>query len=434
MPLKRSLRFVHFLAATMGTPLGSSGFLTMILMAQVAGDGTDLLLAMALSTAIVTLAAFAYGELVSIFPTAAGNRAFLRPLIGNRLAITAAMVWVAILFGGAGAEAYIFGNVLNYLFPPIPTFVYVVVGLGLIIVLNAVGVEPTAKVQIVLTTVVAVSLVAVSVYALAFSDVGTISFPSPNPSAILQASATSVYLFLGFGRVTTLGEEAEDYKRSLPRSMPIGVLLLGVIMALVALSFLKVEPLSVLASTSVPQVLLGRYLLGAGLAAAVAVISLGMSFTAFNAGLLGTSRLVYALGRERILPARVGKVSERYLTPVVGLVGMYVIVLGISAYVVASGNYSTPLLLAAAVDSFIYGLVALSAFKHLRKGGDVPFRPPGGKVYFPIIAIVLFVFGALVFLTSALAVAAVAAVVTVGTYAFVELRLRQTQSRSSPAS
>lgn len=429
MPLKRSLRFVHFLAATMGTPLGSSGFLTMILMAQVAGDGTDLLLAMALSTALVTLAAFAYGELVSIFPTAAGNRAFLRPLIGNRLAITAAIVWVAILFGGAGAEAYIFGNVLNYLFPAIPAFVYIMVGLGLIIILNAVGVEPTARAQIVLTTIVAVSLVAVSVYALAFSDVGSLTFPAPNPGVIVQASAISVYLFLGFGRVTTLGEEAEDYKKSLPSSMPIGVLFLGVIMALVALSFLKVEPLAVLAATSVPQVLLGRYLLGGGLAAAVAVVSLLMSFTAFNAGLLGTSRLVYALGRERILPARLGKVSDRFLTPVVSLVAMYVIVLGISAYVVVSGNYSTPLLLAAAVDSFVYGLVALSAFKHLRKGAEVPFRPHGGRVYFPIIAAVLFVFGALVFLTSAPAVAVTAAVVAVLVYAFVELRLRRLRAK-----
>lgn len=426
MSLKRSLRFVHFLAATMGTPLGSSGFLTMILMAQVAGDGTDLLLAMALSTIIVTLAAFAYGELVSIFPTAAGNRAFLRPLIGNRLAITAAMVWVAILFGAAGAEAFIFGNVLNYLEPAVPPFAYVVLGLGLIIVLNAVGVEPTARVQIVLTTVVAVSVTAVSVYALAFSGTGTLSFPAPNPGVILQASAISVYLFLGFGRVTTLGEEAEDYKKSLPSSMPIGVFLLGVIMALVALSFLKVEPLAVLAGTTVPQVLLGKYLLGGGLAVAVALVSLMMSFTAFNAGLLGTSRLVYALGRERILPARLGKVSGRYLTPVTSLIAMYFIVLAISAYVVESGNYSTPLLLAAAVDSFVYCLVVLSAFKQLRRGPrvDIPFRPRGGKFYFPVIAAVLAVFGVLVFLTSSPVVAVVAAVTVVAVYIYVDLRLR----------
>ncbi|MEM0272684.1 MAG: APC family permease [Thermoprotei archaeon] len=400
--LRRALKFVHFLAASMGTPMASSVFLSIILMALVARDGTDLLLSIVLSTVIVSLVALAYGELVSVHPTAAGNRVFLQPLVGNRLAITLSLVWIAALMGGAGVEAFIFGEVLNFLYPALPVFLYVALGLGLIMLVNIVGVEVSGRFQSVLSFTVASALVALSVYALSLSGVGRLTFGPPNALRIFVSSSISVYFFLGFARVTTLGEEAEDYRRALPLSMPTGVLLLGLVFGLVSLAFLKVEPLNVLSNTYVPQILLGKYLLGERLAVVAALLSLLMSFGAFNAGLLGTSRLIYALGREGVLPKVLGSISPRFLTPVRSIITLYFIVLGVAGYILLTKDFSLTLLLAAAVDSVLYALVALSAFKHLRtyRAEDIPFRPRGGAVLFPLVAALFFLFGGLIFATS----------------------------------
>ena len=74
--LKRALKFNRLLAVTMGTPLASSAFLSMILMVGVAGNMVNLVLSVIIGTAITVLAALTYGELVSIYPSAAGNRIF----------------------------------------------------------------------------------------------------------------------------------------------------------------------------------------------------------------------------------------------------------------------------------------------------------------------------------------------------------------------
>ncbi len=423
--LKRALKFNRLVAITMGTPLASSVFLSIILMVVASGDLLNLIISIVIATAIVVLASLAYGQLVSIYPSAAGNRIFLKKPMGDRAAVVFSLMWIFILLAAAGVEAYIVGYVFNYLVPAIPPYVWSVIVLAAVTGVNLVGVEISGNFQVGVTYFVAASLVVVSLIAIFTSDLSTLSVGKLNAVSVLTSAAIGVYFFLGFARVSTLGEETVDYEKSIPRAMPIGVFLLGFVFMLVSVSiFLKV-PYSQLQNTVVPQILLGKYLLTSGnYAYIVAIISIIMSFTAFNAGLLGTSRLVYALGREGTLPSFLGKIESRHFTPYLSLVFLFGIVWIFVTLVYLTDDFSVPIYIAAAFDSLMYGFTAYSAFWHKRKlkHDEMPFDVRGGKAIFAATTLAFIIVAALLMLSTSPWVTILTALSLFAIFVYVSLR------------
>ena len=400
MSLRRYLKFPHLIATVIGTPLGASTFLNVVFLITIVGtNGTDLILSLALSSCIVIIMTFAYGELVSIYPTAAGVRMFLKKPIGDKYAIVASIYWILAILLAAGDEAYIFGAVLNNLFPQISTFTWVFIGLTVILIVNSLGIEVAGTWQMIVTIVIVITLLAASAFSFATpGPMGNLVFSSPSLANILFASSISVYFFIGFGRVSTLGEESKDYKRSLPIAMIMGISVLAVIITVLCLAIVNSVPFSFLQNTSLPQIELGQFLLGRSFAIILALVSILMSFGAFNAGVLGTSRLIYALGREKILPKTFSKLN-RFIVPYASLFFLYGFALVATAIVFLTNNTEIPIIVAVGGDSFVYALIAYSALWHARKlsRDDIPFYVPYSKWLFAIVSVVFLVLGVLAF-------------------------------------
>lgn len=423
--LKRGLKFNRLVAITMGTPLASSVFLSILLMVFTAGDLINLIISIIVATVIVMLASLAYGQLVSIYPSAAGNRIFLKKPMGDMAAIAFSLMWIFILLAAAGVEAYIVGYVFNFLVPGIPPYFWSVLVLAAVVIVNISGVEISGNFQIVITYLVAALLVIISLIAIGTSNLGSFSIGTISAVSILTSAAIGVYFFLGFARVSTLGEETVDYEKSIPRAMPIGVFVLGVVFLLVSVSiFLKV-PFADLQSTVVPQILLGKYLLPGGkYAYVVALVSIIMSFTAFNAGLLGTSRLVYALGREGVLPNFLARIESRHFTPYLSLIFLFVVVWFFVTLIYMTNNFAVPIYIAAGFDSFMYGFTAYSAYWHKKrfKADQMPYDVKWGKVLFPITAIAFIVIGTLLFISETYWVGLLTVLSIIAIFLFVRTR------------
>jgi amino acid transporter len=344
---------------------------------------------------------------VSIYPSAAGNRIFLKKPMGNTLALSLSIMWVIAILGAAGIEAYMAGNVLNFLVGSLPPLFWAILILTIVVAINILGVEISGNFQMVISFFVVISLILVSVYSIFFvRNVPEVPMGQINWLSIFAASAVSVYFFIGFGRVTTLGEEAIDYKKGIPRAMPLGVLFIGITFILASIAIFERVPTNVLSTTVIPQIVLGKYILaGTQLPVLIGIISIVMSFSAFNAGILGTSRLVYALGREGTFPRFLGRIHSRFLTPYTSLLFLYAIVLAITIAVFVTKNYSVIVIVAAGFDSFMYGFVGYSALWHHRKlnKADIPFYVKGGIPIFLIAIVVFFLFGTLLLATSAIA-------------------------------
>ena len=128
-----------------------------------------------------------------------------------------------------------------------------------------------------------------------------------------------------------------------------------------------------------------------------------MSFGTFNAGILGTSRLIYALGREGTLPSFLGNINSKYFTPTYSLIFIYAIALVVTIFVFMTKSFTVPVLVAALFDSFMYAFVSYSAFWHHRKISkqEIPFRVKGGIPLFMATSAIFIILVILLIVTSA---------------------------------
>ncbi|MGB0970106.1 MAG: APC family permease [Mycobacterium sp.] len=150
--------------------------------------------------------------------------------------------------------------------------------------------------------------------------------------AIAAGAAVAAYSFLGFDAISTLTEETHDAERTIPRAIALIALIGGAIFITVAYLVSLVAPGSYFPdSDSLAEGVaktIGGSLFGAIFLAALVV---GQS-TSGLAAQAAVSRLLYAMGRDGVLPKRVfGMVSEKFhtsvfniaLTGAVGLIAMF---------------------------------------------------------------------------------------------------------------
>jgi APA family basic amino acid/polyamine antiporter len=110
-----------------------------------------------------------------------------------------------------------------------------------------------------------------------------------------------------------------------------------------------------------------------------------ISMTGFLMGnLLGTSRLVFALGRDGYLPRSFGTVSATHRVPLLALA----VHAGLAWVLALAGNFDALALISGGAICLVYGLVSLGAWRaqrrDLRERGT-PFVLPGGALI-PVIA------------------------------------------------
>jgi amino acid transporter len=102
--------------------------------------------------------------------------------------------------------------------------------------------------------------------------------------------------------------------------------------------------------------------------------------------LLCTPRVLYAMGRDGLLPAGLGKVHPRFNTPAAAIVTYCVV----CAVLALSGTFKALAILAAAGTLVMYLITALAVLVLRRRGvtlGKPPFVIPGGPIV-PVIAVV----------------------------------------------
>jgi APA family basic amino acid/polyamine antiporter len=106
-----------------------------------------------------------------------------------------------------------------------------------------------------------------------------------------------------------------------------------------------------------------------------------VSMTGFLMGnLFGTSRLVYALGRDGYLPRAFGRVTAGHRVPLLALA----VHAGIAWALALVGSFDKLALISGGAICLMYAFVSIAAWRaqriDLRDGDGTPFRLPGGAV------------------------------------------------------
>jgi amino acid transporter len=245
------------------------------------------------------------------------------------------------------------------------------------------GVKLSTHVAIVLEIVSLLAIFAVFAVALAHFGFGvdtTVAARTASPTFgnVSAGAVIAVTIFVGFESAGSLGAEAANPYRAIPRAIFVTAAVAGLLYLIAALVLL-VSLSSGAVDTSASVTPINAIASAAGAGWLSPVVDLGIAVSAFActvASFTGAARSLFTLSREGALPTALGKAHRVHATPHVAVLAVAVIALVLPVlYLVAGwgGNDTVPRLwaayLAAAVGGtygylLAYVLVAISALVH----------------------------------------------------------------------
>jgi amino acid transporter len=321
--LHRSIGRTVLLLFVVGDILGAGIY---ALTGTVAGEvGGAIWLPFLAAFVLAALTATAYAELVARYPQAAGaalyaNRAFRRPFLTFLVAF--AVMMSGITSASAAARAF-GGDYLAELLPfGVPTLVAAWVFLGIITLVNVLGVSESIRVNVLLTIIEAGGLlviigIGISALVRGEGDPGrALELETAGPAwmGVLGGTALAFYALLGFEDSVNLAEEARHPRSDYPRALFGGLLVAGVIYLAVAFTATTLVETDVLAGSTGPLLEVVRV---AGLVFPPWLFALIALLAVANTALINmmmASRLVYGMSREGIVPPVLGRVHARRRT------------------------------------------------------------------------------------------------------------------------
>jgi len=288
------------------------------------------------ATAAMLFTAFSYGRMAAAYPLAGSAYTYVRRTIDARVGF---MVGWAVLLDYLFLPMVIWLIGAAYLqaqFPGVPTWVWIVGFIAVTTALNILGLKVANRANYILMAfqVLVIGLfVALSIGSVLAAD-GAAGLVSAAPftgiessfSSITAGAAIAAYAFLGFDAVTTLTEETIEPRKTVPRAILLIALIGGVIFVLVSYTTQLVYPGGAFENQDSAAFDIA-FQIGGNLFSAVFLA--GLILAQFASGLAAqasASRLLFAMGRDGVLPRRFfAAVSKRFRTPVFSLVTVGVI-------------------------------------------------------------------------------------------------------------
>ena len=395
--LKKVIKLRTVVSTSAGMALATSCYLAGLQVANMV-SGDLAWISILIAGLLALLSSLNFSELTSLYPTAAGIKLFIQNAFSEKTAIIIGMFYVVLGISMVGAESYLLSSVLSHSFHIFSLYwdrlfwiIFFIIFVGLI---NFRGVKITGIVQDILTYSMLSFLILVSLYAF-WKHGFQFNFPWHQPNAhagsILQAAGVGIFLYVGYEWVTPLAEETTDY-RMISKGMMIAIGLLSVTYALFIVAMHQgLTEAQLRSGTPIPHILFARNLLGSKGVALFVFMSILASVTSFNAGLLNTSRFTYAMARDNVLPRSFSKLHLTYATPWMAILGLVLFSIAISLVIFFTGQYLYIIMMAAALECFIYVVMAICVIRLRRKIPETPrdFKIPFGLT-FPVLTILVF--------------------------------------------
>ncbi|GGC66866.1 APC family permease [Haloferax sulfurifontis] len=392
--LERTIGLRGGLAIGIGTMVGAGIFVFPGLAAGQAGPAAAL--SFALGAVIALLVALPTSELATAMPKSGGAYYFISRGMGSAFgAVVGIGLWLGLVFASAfylvGFAQYAIAVLAELgaasMVADLPLVATLGVGFGLALTaLSMFGTENATKLQngivSLLLGILLVFLVYGSLDTLGLFGRQTVpkEFMPFGTLSIFTTAALVFTSYLGFAQVATVAGEITKPGRNLPLAMVGSVVVVGVLYVvtiLVSTGAFGSARLASFGETAIVEV--ARSYLGFPGAVAILVAGLFATVSSANASILSSSRALYALSRDALVPPQLARINLRYGTPHVALA----LVGGPTVVLVAVGRTEVLAEVASFLHLVTYGLICV-ALVALRRSNpawyDPSFRVPGYPV------------------------------------------------------
>ena len=301
-------------------------FVTPTFAAEIMGPG--IWLAFLLAAAVVLPAAISKSELASGMPSSGGSYVFLErtygPLFGT---ISGLGLWASFMLKSAfsliGFSAY-FIFITTFFDVEMTMLTLSLSALVLITVVNIMGVSKIKTIQtpIVVTTVGL--LLGMCIMALRAPNFdASVPIEGAFSTDIWTLAETAGFVFVAYAGVTkvaAIGDEVKDPEKNLPAGILLSLVIATAVYSLLAFMMMAAipgewwfnadgkvveDPVSVFAAE----------LAGSTFGVLVAIISVLTMISMALAGILASSRFLFAMARDKLLPPKLEEMNGKYETP-----------------------------------------------------------------------------------------------------------------------
>lgn len=341
--------------------------------------------------------AFVFSELATMFPKCGGIWEYTKQAFGKDHPISFMMGWIywfALLFG-LNVELVSVGIYVSVLIPGVPQWVGSIVCSIIFLVVNQAGIKLSAIVEAVFGIILIASSALFVVIGISQIDPSNyVPFaPYGAVEPFLQTLPFVVIAFCGFEVVATLTEESKNPARDTPHALLGAAAFLTVLFGAFATVLYGIVPSDQFSElgTDAPLIVVGGMLFGVVGVVWMTIHCFTGSMSTANGGVMGQTRVLYAMAREGWFPDSFSKL-DKHGTPRLPLIITGVSMIVVSLLPIITTEAWT---LAGFLGVFGYGLCYMFACGlviYLRvkmPDAERPFRCPLVPVV-PIIGIFLY--------------------------------------------
>lgn len=389
--LERTLDLKAALAIGVGTMVGAGIFVFPGIAAGYAGPAA--IISFALGGAIALLVAVSTAELATAMPESGGAYYFVSRTFGP---LPGFLVGIGQCVGLIFASAFYLTGFAQYAIELLneagidlgqPVILIALLTAIVLSVINLLGTKGVGNFQnqvVIALTAILTLLFGYGVLS-AVGLIGESEWPVPfAPKGVWPIFTTTALIFtsyLGFVQIATVAGEIKEPSKNLPRAL-MGSVLLGMALYIVAifvstttLSTARLAELGETAMIDVARSLVGRAgalgILGAGLLA---------TLSSANASILSSSRAIYALGYDDMIPKQISNVNEKFGTPHYALM----VVGGTIAGLTLLGRIEILAEVASLLHLMMYGMICLTLLV-VRKEAPLWYAPSFRSPAVPLI-------------------------------------------------
>jgi APA family basic amino acid/polyamine antiporter len=314
--LRRILGVGFGLAVIVGSTLGIGILRTPGLVASQLASPPAILTVWIVGGLYTLLGAVCLTELGAMLPEAGGYYVYARRAFGDTVGFAVGwtdwLTYCAVL----GYVSIAIGEFTAVLAPSLAWAVKLVAigALSTLVVLQWVGVRAGSRFQEITTAVKFAAFVVLVLLCFAFaprtgSTAADVSLPAATLAGVVIALQSVMITFGGWQSALYFTEEDRDPDRNLPRSMIGGVALVLGIYVLVNLALLSVLPVPALARSTLPAADAAQAIIGGRGREVITVLSLVSLPPLLNAILMIGTRILFAMGRDRLMWSRASAVN-----------------------------------------------------------------------------------------------------------------------------
>jgi basic amino acid/polyamine antiporter, APA family len=398
--LVRSLSVLDSVLLLAGGIIGSGIFLTAQDVAVNTRSPLLFLSVWGIGLVITMLACFAFAEMGAMFPDAGGQYVYMREAYGDFVAFLYGWMIFTVSIGGTiAALAVGFALYLGSAFPTLTTDGAVLLvgkftltrghlvalsAIALQTLVNIFGVRRGAVMQNIATWM---KFGAIAVFVALGLAVGkgswrhytsALTLPGQAPSLLAGIGVALIAVFWaydGWVYITWVAGEVKDPRRNLPRSLVVGLLLVGVIYLAINAVYLYALPMTGIASTTTvgQTAAVAMFFPAAGrwLALMIAVSCFGANASCILSG----ARVYYAMAEDGVFFRALARVHPRWRTPVWSLVlqGVWAAALALSGRFDQLFTYVMFMM----VLSYVLTVAALFVLRWKLPNAERPYRCAG---------------------------------------------------------